>query len=375
LADDNRVWNIRVEETYASGILGVEVSGAWVFDVEVHGANRSASYTEAESQALGTRITHGGIVFIATRPDRTVMNHVIESEVADAGGVGIGFVALGGAGSRLSVRTSRVEDGAAVGRLDIGILAFAEGHSSQAHLELEGSTVRGRLSKAGRNVVVFAGADASGRARLERCTISQSGQDGVIAIAAAIPAAVEIEIRSSIIEKAAQTNVEGTILNVPAFDVSRADEARVSIEVVDSVVRDAGASEGFEDDQAANVWIGASALIPKHPFPLGAYRLTVRNSTLGGARDWGVGIGSAGSKLGLAPEEAKFDVLLRENNITANGTAEIAISAPNARIDAQRNCWGTPHELADNRIALFDNAQRSQLDASDPVPCRALGPR
>ena len=75
--------------------------------------------------------------------------------------------------------------------------------------------------------------------------MSEVGQDGVVAVAALVPATVEIEIRDSTIEKAGQMNIEGTILNVPPSDPARAHESIVSIDVKGSVIRDVGFVDGF----------------------------------------------------------------------------------------------------------------------------------
>ncbi len=372
LDQDNRIWNVRIENTYASGVLGTGVSGTRMDGVEISGANGSGSSTAAGIRAMGGPVPHGGIVFIATGPDVSVENRVDGSEVVDAAGVGIGALAFGAAQSRLIVSGTRVEGGTLVGFSDAGIAALAEGPSSAVRLELTDSAVRGRVSRAGRNVVVLASADASARARIERSHVSESGQDGVIGVAALIPARVSIEISDSVIEKAAQINVEGTILNLPAFDASRTQETSVAIEVDGSIIREAGAFGEFPGD-AFNVWVGSSASAQQFdpsaqvPFPSGSYRLAVRNSRIEGARDYGFGIGSDAARWGIAPEGSTFEVVLHENDIAANGTAEIVVRAPQARVDARRNCWSTPDGLPEERLVLEETAERSHVDLAEPL--------
>jgi hypothetical protein len=81
----------------------------------------------------------------------------------------------------------------------------------------------------------------------------------------------------------------------------------------------------------------------------------------------GIAVGNAGSDSRIAPDEGEYEVRLRDNTIRDNGTFEIAIAAARARVDARRNFWGTPSGLADRRVLLLDEAQRSQFDASEPL--------
>lgn len=200
------------------------------------------------------------------------------------------------------------------------------------------------------------------------------GQDGVIGVAALVPARVDVEISDSVIEGAAQSNVEGTILNVPPFDPLRADETRVSVRVVGSTLRRAGGTDAFEG-QRANVFIGSSAtaqqLDPTSsvPFPAGRYRLEVRGSRIEGALDHGLIVGNPGSVFGIAPEGASFEVLLRDNEILSNGSSQITLRAPRASVDARQNCWGTPDGLSEDRLVLVETAERSQVDAAQPLAC------
>ncbi len=365
LAEGCKVLDVRIERTWASGVLGVDVSGACLLRVEVEGANQSAGLTTTEVSLLG-RISHAGILLISAQPGRATENHLLRCSVKKAAGIGIGAFALKGGRSRLVVGHTRTEGGTLIPPLfDMGMVAFADGKASESALEVADSVVTARMSRQGRNILAFAAADAKAKARIERSTSGESGQDGVVGVAAMVPATVEIEIRDSTLEKAAQMNLEGTILNLPPSDPARAHESLVSIDVERSVIRDAGFVDGFRGE-AQNIWLAPSVLA-KGPFARGRYRLAVRDSTVERAVKGGIAVGNAGSDFKIASDEGEYGVQLRDNTIRDNGTTEIAIAAAKARVDARRNFWGTPSGLADGRVTLLDKALRSQLDASEPL--------
>jgi hypothetical protein len=64
LAGDNRVWNLRIENTHASGIYGLNTPTVHIDGVDVHGANRSESFIEASYSTLPGPLPHGGMVFV-----------------------------------------------------------------------------------------------------------------------------------------------------------------------------------------------------------------------------------------------------------------------------------------------------------------------
>jgi hypothetical protein len=373
LADDCKVLDVRIERTRASGVLGVDVTGTCLLDVEVEDANRSAGLTTTEVSLLG-RISHAGILFIAARSAKATENRLLRCRVKNAGGIGTGAFALKGARARLMISHSRVEGGALIPPLfDMGIVAFADGRDSETALEIADTVVRSRMSQQGRNILAFAAAGAKARARIERSVSGESGQDGVIGVAAMVPATVEIEIRDSTLEKAAQMNLEGTILDLPPTDPARARESLVSIDVQGSVIRDAGFVDGFRGE-AQNIWLAPSVLAGG-PFAGGRYRLALRDSTVEKAVKGGIAVGNAGSDFRIAPDGGEYEVCLRDNTIRDNGASEIALAAAKARVDARRNFWGTPSGLADGRVVLLDEARRSQLDASEPLSRPAERPR
>ena len=286
--------------------------------------------------------------------------------VTRATGIGIGAFSLKKCRNRLIVNHTRVEGGVLIPPLfDIGVVALADGKSSEMHLEMADAVVKGRLSKQGRNVLVWASAQAKVKARIERSTMSEVGQDGVVAVAALVPATVEIEIRDSTIEKAGQMNIEGTILNLPPSDPARAHEGVVSIDVKGSMIRNVGFVDGFRDE-AQNIWLAPTVFAPG-PFARGRYRLSVLNSTVEKAIQTGIGIGNAGSQHGISADEGEYEVHLHNNTIQDGGSSELTIAAARARIDATQNYWGAPAGLAEGRVILLDKAVRSQVDSSRPL--------
>lgn len=368
LANDSRVLNVRIERARASGVLGVDVSGVVLMGVEVQDANLSCQLTSTTANVLGS-IPHGGILFFITQPGPLAENRVHDCTATNATGISLGVIAVGGGRSRLIVSRTRADQGRAIPPLfDVGLLALADGPSSEAQLELTDSRVGGRLGEQGRNVLAFACAGAKATARIERCLLRECGQDGVCAVAAMVPATVGVEIRNSTVERAGQMNIEGTILNLPPSDPARTRESLVSIDVADCLLTEAGASGPFQSD-AHNIWLAPTSFGPG-PFAQGRYVLTVRNSTVTKAHRTGIEIGNDGREFKIASDEGEYQVTLRDNAITDNGSAEIAMAAAGARIDARQNWWGTATGLATNRVILIDRAQGSQLDASEPLPRR-----
>jgi hypothetical protein len=365
LADDCKVLDIRIERTRASGVFGLGVTGTCLLGVDVEGANQSAGLTTTEVSLLG-RISHGGMLFITARPGKASENRLMRCRVKNAAGIGIGAFALKGGQTRLVISHSRAEGGALIPPLfDMGIVAFADGKASESALEITDSVASARMSQQGRNILAFAAAGAKAKARIERSVSGESGQDGIIAVAAMVPATVELEIRDSTIEKAAQMNLEGTILDLPPSDHERAHQSLVSIDVEGSVIRYAGFVDGFRGE-AHNIWLAPSVLAGG-PFARGRYRLAVRDSIVEKALKGGIAVGNAGSDFKIAADEGQYEVRLRDNTIRDNGTCEIAIAAAKARIDARGNFWGTPSGLANDRIILLDAARRSQIDAPEPL--------
>ena len=373
LANGSKVLDVRIERTRASGLLGVDVSGAFLLGVDVQDANQSTNVTSFSANVLG-RISHGGILFLATQSGKEVANRVHECTVTNAAGIGIGAVALNGGRNRLIVSHTSANKGDFIPPLfDMGILALADGRSSETQVELSDASISGRLSEQGRNVLVFASADAKATVRIDRCTLRECGQDGVCAVAAMVPATVEIQIRNSTIERAGQMNIEGTILNLPPSDPARAHESLVSIDASDCIIRDAGAVGPFRAD-AHNIWLAPTSFGPG-PFAKGRYVLSIRNSTVTNAHGTGIEIGNDGREFKIAPDEGEYQVTLRDNAITDNGSSELAIAAAGAQVDARQNWWGTVTGLATNRVVLIDKAQRSQLDASQSLPRQKDGNR
>jgi hypothetical protein len=387
LADSVRISNVRVENTHASGIYGADVTGVMITCVEVARANRGPSRTAATMRLFETlcrevpvplaacaALPHGGIVLLSSSPGLASSVLITESAVLDAAGVGIAAVTWAGARHRLVVTDTRIEGGTEVGGHDYGVMGMAEGASSAGRIELNRVRVVGRISRGGRNVIVYASAGATVTAWIDGSYVGDSGQDGVIAVAGLLPASATLAIRGSIIENAAQSNVEGTLLALPPIDSARVSESRISIDITGSTIRGAGAVPGFEQS-ASNILLIASRLT-REPQPLsrGRYSRTVLNSTIEGAARFGFRIGSSASTL-KAADASDFDILLRESMVAGNGAAELSIGAANVRMDARRNCWGSSAGLEEARIVRSGSAAGVRIDASEPITCTAFRSR
>ena len=307
-------------------------------------------------------------MLLSSQPALASTALITESTVLNAAGIGIAAVAWAGARYRLVVTDTRIEGGAEIGGHDTGVMGMAEGASSDVRIELNHVRVVGRMSRGGRNVIVYASAGAAATAWVDGSYVGESGQDGVIAVAALLPATAELDIRGSTIERAAQTNVEGTLLALPPIDSARVGESRISINIAASTIRGAGAVPGFEQTASNILLVSSRVTRQPQPLPRGRYSLTVRNSTIEGAARFGIRLGSSGSTSGAA-DAGEFDVLLRENMVTGNGAAEVSIGPANVRIDARHNCWGNALGLLESRILRSETAAGARIDVSEPIAC------
>lgn len=373
LSNQNRVENIIIENTAASGIFGNSVSGSQIIGVQISGANQAGLSTQAILKALQGPFPHGGITLLNLKPKSSMTHRIVETEVLDAKAMGIGTFAANSSALKITADHVTVQKGDSLGRSDVGIGAFAEGPGSNVRMDIIDSSVKERMSLIGRNVIAFASAGASADVNFNRSHSGISGQDGVIGIAALLPAKVSIDITNSTIENAAQMNLEGTILHSPHFDSSRVSENLVSIDIENSTIQNAGSVQGFPNE-SRNIWMGLTPMrsvmqnknFSSSLFPAGNYRLTIRNSQIAGAKDYGIGVGKPGSP----PEPGNFDLLLRNNEVMNNGEHEFVISAPNIQLDARQNCWGTSEGLAQDKISLEGGVDHSNLDFTKALSCR-----
>lgn len=378
LATGSAVSNVRIEATLASGIYGLDVSDVRIDSVDVSDANRAQGFIAATYATLPGRVPHGGMVFVHTRTPAEVA--VTASTVTATAGMGIASHASAAAQTRLSIRNTRVEGGSRIGFYDIGIAVLVQDSATTSRLELSDSRVQGRLSRSGRNVMVTASGGAHADARIERLFSGATGQDGVVAAARQSPSKVNVHISNSVLEDAGQMNVEGTLINLPPQAGAPAGMARMSIEIENSIIRRAGSVPGFEE-VAANVWMGGTQFVPDAPPAVGHYSLRITDSRIESAGRAGVEFGSWRITAAGMTEPNVFDVVLRGNTIAQNGEADVKLHARGARIDARRNCWGRRAGLAEDRIKLSAPAERSQLDATEPLLCaqasvpRAPNPR
>lgn len=367
LANDVRVWNLVIQDTARSGIYGLDSTGSDIRNVDVKRANFTGSLTPYSSLVIGP-VPHGGIILVSATPGASGEHRISFCKVTDAVAMSVGAFAFYGASTELEVRHSLLSGGIGIPpdspMIDVGLAGVAEFPGSRVEVTLTHSTVEKRLTYNGRNVLAYAGADADTELSVIGSTVSESGQDGVIGIAALHPARVSVDIRSSLVERSAQLNVEGTLINTPPFDPSRADQSIVSVSVRDSTIRAPGEYEGLE---SANVGMVPSVFVPA-PFTNGTYALSIENSLLEDSSSTGVRIG--GNFAALPPDESVYDVEL-SRNILLDEPIAITIAATGAYIDARRNCWGTPEGLTPDRLELIGGATSDQIDASRPIRCRA----
>jgi len=367
LADENRVWNIRIENTHASGIYGPNTVTAHITGVDVHGANRSESFVEATYPTLPGSLPHGGMVFVHSGGSTQVK--VTSSQIIQSAGFGIVSIISDSAHSTLSVSRTLVKGGSKIGFFDAGISALVQGSASRVRLRVSDSEVQGRMSRSGRNIMVVASGGARASTRVERFISGPAGQDGIVMAVMQSPSEIYLSISDSVIEGAGQMNVEGTLVNLAPDDPSQANKARVSIDIEGSKIRNAGAVSGFED-VAANIWLGASQFLEDQPPAKGNYQLRVSDSRIEGAGRAGLEFGDLESLSKGQTDKSEYDVMLRGNTIINNGDAEIMIYAPNARIDARGNCWGQTEGLPEHRVTTLSPAKLTQLDVTEPISCK-----
>lgn len=366
LAINNSVSNVRIEDTFASGIYGFNISSIRIDGVDVHGANRSESFIEATYPTLPGSLPHGGMVFVHSESPAEIL--VTSSLITNAAGFGIVSVTSDSARSSLTVSHTKVEGGSRIGFFDAGIAALVQGSAARVQLDVLDSQIWGRLSRSGRNVMVVASGGAHAVIRVERSLSGATGQDGIVAAVMQSPSEINLYVHDSIIEDAGQMNIEGTLVNLKSADPSRTNEGRVTIEIEGSTIRNAGEISGFED-VAANVWIGGSQFAGNRMPAVGTYNVRITDSIVEGAGRSGLEFGNLSLLSEGRPEESEYEVVLRGNTIINNGEAEVMIYAPRARIDARGNCWGRPEGLAEHRLRILSPVVASQFDAKEPVSC------
>lgn len=366
LAINNSVSNVRIEDTFASGIYGFNISSIRIDGVDVHGANRSKSSIAASYPTLPGSLPHGGMVFVHSKSPAEIL--VASSLITNAAGFGIVSVTSDSARSSLTVSHTQVEGGSRIGFFDAGIAALVRGSAARVRLEIFDSQIWGRLSQSGRNVMVVASGGANAVARVERSLSGATGQDGIVAAVMQSPSEINLYVHDSIIEDAGQMNIEGTLVNLKPADPSRANEGRVTIEIEGSTICNAGEISGFED-VAANVWIGGSQFPGNRMPAVGTYNVQITDSIIEGAGRSGLEFGDLFLLKEGRPEESQYEVVLRGNTIVNNGDAEVMIYAPRARVDARGNCWGRPEGLAEHGLKILAPVVASQFDAKEPVSC------
>ena len=366
LADGVHVRNVRIEDTDASGVYGLDVSA------------RLDSLTVARANVAHRRLdlgrsleplfapVHGGIVVAFTRDSAAV--EVTHARVTDAAGVGVQSVTTGSAQSRLVVRDSRVTGGTAIGFYDAGIVGLLRDSTARAYVELIDVDARGRLSEVGRNFVVEAAGGARARVYAERFTSGPCGQDGLLFTMLQSPATLDARLVDCDISQAGQMNLEGTMLNYPPDGAQPADGGRISIDVEGSILRDGGTMASFAEAYQ-NIWLGSSGGVDTLPPVVGTYELTVRDSRITGAGRVGIELGEPPVGGVAVPDESTYRVLLRDNVIAGNGAADVAVFVRDAEVDARGNCWREGGSLTAKQFVTQAPASDRQVDVSSPADC------
>ncbi|MDT0595257.1 hypothetical protein [Glaciecola petra] len=366
LADNGSVSNLRIEETFASGIYGFNTASISIDGVDIHAANRSESFIEEKYATLPGALPHGAMVFVQSETETKIS--VTSSLISKAAGFGIVSVTSNSARSSIKVSNTQVEGGSKIGFFDAGISALVQGSNANVNLEVFDSQVWGRFSRSGRNIMIVASGGARAVARVEKSFSGATGQDGIVAAVMQSPSQIDLYIHDSIIEDAGQMNIEGTLVNLEPADPARPNQGKIRIEIDGSTIRNAGAIEGFED-VAANIWLGGSQFQADLMPAVGSYELKITDSRIEGAGRSGLEFGDHSLLAKGWAEKSEYNVLLRANRILNNGDAEVMIHAPMARIDARRNCWGQPEGLPKNRVVVVSEAETSKFDTTEPEPC------
>lgn len=369
LASGVRIRGVEVRDTRSSGIFGHDVADIALSDVVVANANTSRALVEADPLAP---FPHGGITFTTSPDAGERVARLARVRVIDAAGMGVGTAASAGARVTLSLQDVEVTGGAGIGNADFGVAAVAMGVEASATLEMVRSSVSGRRTLAARNVALGAGDHGATRALIYESRIGASGQDGVLAATAGLPATLEVEIVGSTIEDAAQSNIEGTMLALPHEEVD-ALASRIAISIHRSTVRNAGSGPLFAD-AGSNVLMTGSFIPPGLPLAAGQYTLRVTDSDIEGGSAFGVALGTLATDPTADP--GRFEVVLRGNRFSGNGRGDIRVGAPQATVDARGNCWSRA-EGGDARVATawlvgaaaVDTSRTAAVDTAHAARC------
>lgn len=374
LADENRILNLRIENTLASGIYGSEISSAQIEGVDVHGSNQQAAFIDANYSTLPGNLPHGGMVFVHSQvsglslDDVSANVSISSSTVNESAGFGIAAITSRNSHSSLLITNTIVENGSRIGFFDAGISSLVQGSGAKAQLDITGSEVQGRMSRSGRNVMVVASGGAKATVKIKDFLSGPVGQDGIVGAVMQSPSQIKMTIIESIIEGAGQMNIEGSLINLPPNDPSQANQARVSIDIQDSIIRNAGAVSGFENI-AANVWLGPSLFLEDQPPAIGEYELTITDSQVLGAGRAGIELGNVELLHKEQLDQSIYKLVLFGNAIQENGEADLFMHTPKVTIEANKNCWGYDKNETKPRVKTYEPSKLSQLNISQTVGC------
>jgi hypothetical protein len=371
LADGVRVEGIEIRDTIASGIHGMDVGDINVSDVLV--TNADIGHVELASLpdvGIPVSITHGGVTILTSQEGRAGSLTLSNIRVLGSAGMGVGAVAVNGSNITLHLVDSEVRDGELVELSlpnDFGVAAVASGDSSTVTLAVINSEVSGRMSPGGRNVILAADGGGAVHGLVSESVVGASGQDGILVSMITLPANIDLTIVGSTIENAAQSNVEGTMSNLP-HEEAAAGASHINVLIERSTIRGAGLTP-YRTPTHFNVNMTGSFVssATDQPLPRGLYRLQIMDSVIESSRGYGVRIGTTSVRPTVDP--GLFDVLIRGTHFNGNETADLMIGATDARIDARENCWLSPEGKTEARVVTVWPDVGGTVDVSDTVPC------
>lgn len=361
LSSDNLVENLTIDSTYKSGVYGENSTGITLKNLTVSHSNLSGSINDFQIPELPITLTHGGVVLVNNEPG--VFEFLFSQLNLDhSAGTNASFIAVNGAKVNVRLDTLKINGGKDINVRagDVGLGFFADSPQSEITAEVINSSISGRRSSSGRNVVVIASRKGVARILINESYVGVCGQDGVVGVGAYLPAKVDIEIRNSIIEKAAQMNIEGTLLNLPVYDSTQLNKTEMKIAVLNSTVKDPGKEIKFRTP-GINIGLGGTNFMQqmnpesRTPLAFGQYVLTVQDSEILNSQ-------MSSLLLGFYPEinekekdKSKFDVLIENSRFLNNSTLFLEVlNAPNLNLIARNICWDYNPEFTMNGVVLKD---------------------
>ena len=344
LASQTRVSRLVVEDASASALLGIDVSMVEINEVVIISPNSSGAILDGIRGPLAQPITHGGVVFVSSASGEGATNNsVSETVVTGARGAGLLLFAQTGANATLSVAETVIADASdEVGIWDIGIGLIGSGADTSGMLNIAETVVNGQSTFNARGVIIFADAGSSVSANIAESVIMEAAQDGVIAVASGTGSSAQLAIAESVLSGAGQSNLEGTVINVPASSEPDAIPT-VRIAVADSILSRARGSGPFEG-AGNNILLTGSKLTPA-PITAGIYELQISGSQLDEAQMYDIAVGGASANDPAASSASRYNVSI-EGTVMASRSGAVRVAAEGTQI------WGSDSCLEGSRETL-----------------------